>query len=110
VIVNTDDLVTITEIAKRAGVTSAAVSNWIARYAKDPMCQGCHHCPTPFPAKVVGSSRGGVYLWPQVADWLTTTGKGNHMMVKCPECGRIFDLNDGTDAGEWAYGHDCEAS
>jgi hypothetical protein len=28
--------------------------------------------------------------------------------VKCPECGRVFDLTDETDAEEWAYGHDCE--
>lgn len=26
----------------------------------------------------------------------------------CPECGRVFDLTDPDDAGEWAYGHDCE--
>jgi hypothetical protein len=26
----------------------------------------------------------------------------------CPECGRVFDLADETDAEEWAYGHDCE--
>lgn len=30
------------------------------------------------------------------------------MNVKCPECGRIFDLTDDTDAADWAYGHDCE--
>jgi len=30
------------------------------------------------------------------------------MRTKCPECGRIFDLLDETDAEEWAYGHDCE--
>lgn len=28
--------------------------------------------------------------------------------AKCPECGRVFDLTDPTDAEEWAYGHDCE--
>lgn len=28
--------------------------------------------------------------------------------VKCPECGRVFDLTDEDDADEWAYGHDCE--
>ena len=27
----------------------------------------------------------------------------------CPECGRVFDLMDETDAEEWFYGHDCEA-
>lgn len=30
------------------------------------------------------------------------------MKVKCPECGREFDLLDAKDAAEWAYGHDCE--
>ena len=29
--------------------------------------------------------------------------------VKCSECGRIFDLMDEDEAGEWYYGHDCEA-
>lgn len=28
--------------------------------------------------------------------------------VTCPECGRVFDLTDIDDAGEWHYGHDCE--
>ena len=32
------------------------------------------------------------------------------MKAICPECGRIFDLLDETDAEEWAYGHDCEES
>ena len=26
----------------------------------------------------------------------------------CRECGRVFDLDDDVDAGEWYYGHDCE--
>lgn len=30
------------------------------------------------------------------------------MKTRCPECGRVFDLLDETDAEEWAYGHDCE--
>ncbi len=30
------------------------------------------------------------------------------LKVRCPECGRVFDLTDETDADEWAYGHDCE--
>lgn len=29
--------------------------------------------------------------------------------AKCPECERVFDLMDEDDAGEWYYGHDCEA-
>jgi hypothetical protein len=28
--------------------------------------------------------------------------------LRCPECNRIFDLSDPTDAQEYAYGHDCE--
>lgn len=28
--------------------------------------------------------------------------------VRCPECGRLFDLATAADAEEWAYGHDCE--
>jgi len=28
--------------------------------------------------------------------------------VKCPECERVFDLLNETDAAEWYYGHDCE--
>ncbi len=30
------------------------------------------------------------------------------MGATCVECGRVFDLLDGTDSVEWAYGHDCE--
>jgi hypothetical protein len=29
--------------------------------------------------------------------------------VKCLECGRVFDLLDEDDVGEWYYGHDCES-
>jgi hypothetical protein len=28
--------------------------------------------------------------------------------ARCGECFRIFDLLDEEEAGEWAYGHDCE--
>lgn len=28
--------------------------------------------------------------------------------AKCEECGRVFDLMDEEDAGEFYYGHDCE--
>lgn len=31
------------------------------------------------------------------------------MKVRCPECGRVFDLLDEEDADEAAHGHDCEA-
>lgn len=27
----------------------------------------------------------------------------------CPECHRVFNLNDPNDAADWYYGHDCEA-
>jgi hypothetical protein len=30
--------------------------------------------------------------------------------VRCVECERVFDLTDEDDAGEWFYGHDCEAT
>ena len=29
-------------------------------------------------------------------------------IVRCPECGRLFDIRDEADADELAYGHDCE--
>lgn len=29
--------------------------------------------------------------------------------VVCVVCKREFDLMDENDAGEWYYGHDCEA-
>ena len=28
--------------------------------------------------------------------------------ARCVECNRVFDLLDDADAGECAYGHDCE--
>ena len=30
--------------------------------------------------------------------------------VQCVECERVFDLTDEDEAGEWFYGHDCEAT
>ena len=30
-------------------------------------------------------------------------------LEQCPECGRVFDLTDPTDADEATHGHDCEA-
>ena len=39
--------------------------------------------------------------------------KRGHIMetkVVCVECDRVFDMFDETDAEEWFYGHDCEAS
>lgn len=29
-------------------------------------------------------------------------------LVRCVECGRVFDITDEADAAEWHYGHDCE--
>lgn len=29
--------------------------------------------------------------------------------AECVECNRVFDLTNDDDAGEWYYGHDCEA-
>lgn len=29
--------------------------------------------------------------------------------AKCVECERVFNLLDEDEAGEWYYGHDCEA-
>ena len=31
------------------------------------------------------------------------------LRVTCPECGRVFRLDDENDASEWWAGHDCEA-
>jgi hypothetical protein len=30
--------------------------------------------------------------------------------AKCVECDRVFNLLNEEDAGEWTYGHDCEAN
>lgn len=30
--------------------------------------------------------------------------------LRCPECGRWFDLAELVDADEWYYGHDCDPS
>ena len=31
-----------------------------------------------------------------------------HVVERCPECGRFFDLLNEEHAQEWFYGHDCE--
>lgn len=36
------------------------------------------------------------------------TGIRVRTRAQCPECLRVFDLLDETDADEWAYGHDCD--
>jgi hypothetical protein len=28
--------------------------------------------------------------------------------LRCPECQRVFDFSNATDAGDYALGHDCE--
>lgn len=30
------------------------------------------------------------------------------MTNTCGECGRVFDMLDEDQAGEWLFGHDCE--
>ena len=32
-----------------------------------------------------------------------------HLLTKCLECNRVFDLMNETDMDEYACGHDCEA-
>jgi len=36
------------------------------------------------------------------------TGMRVPTQARCGECGRVFDLTNEDDAGEWYYGHDCE--
>ena len=62
-----------------------------------------------------GAADAGTTLLEIDGEPMIHRGGGSPMMtkdelfkVKCVECGRIFDLLDETDAGEWAYGHDCE--
>lgn len=28
-------------------------------------------------------------------------------IFKCPECDRVFNIDDEMEAQEWFYGHDC---
>lgn len=50
----------------------------------------------------------GEYATPQTAD---AAARRLSVGIKvCAECGRVFDtIGNSDDAGEWAYGHDCEA-
>lgn len=59
--VDTDDLVSNTEIARLAEVTPAAVSNWKSRF-------------DDFPKPVITFSNGHfqIYRWSEVREWLTT--------------------------------------
>jgi len=34
----------------------------------------------------------------------------DRLRPECPECSRVFNLMDATDADEWSFGHDCEVS
>lgn len=49
-----------------------------------------------------------------MASWTAATSIHEYRVYKrlirqCPECARVFDLLNATDAEEWAYGHDCES-
>jgi hypothetical protein len=59
-----DDLVTRGQIADRAGVTRQAVGMWI---------RGQRHSDSPFPAPFVLTG-GGLWLWGEVAQTLTSRG------------------------------------
>ncbi len=45
-----------------------------------------------------------------VEEWLSGKRVKDAFKVRCPECGRVFDLLNETDAREWAAGHDCEVT
>lgn len=62
-IVDTDDLVDVQTIAKRAGVSPAAVSNWTTRHEL-------------FPDPVWTNGKWSLWLWWQVRAWLEHTGRG----------------------------------
>lgn len=58
--IDTDLLCSVPDIAKEAGVTSAAVSNWQRRYSD-------------FPTPLYGNGeRLKVWYWPEVSSWLLT--------------------------------------
>lgn len=62
-IVNTEDLVTMSDVAREHGVTPAAASNWHARYPS-------------FPRSVWGHGKRRLWLRPDVDTWLEQHGKG----------------------------------
>lgn len=45
-----------------------------------------------------------------IAEQLYVKSETPSASVRCPECGRVFDLGNATDAAEWSFGHDCEVS
>jgi len=47
---------------------------------------------------------------PTVGPFWVTGVQPERFKEQCIECARIFDLLDGTDADEWANGHDCEVT
>jgi hypothetical protein len=63
-----DDVVLVppAEIARMAGVTRAAVSNWRRRYPDFPEAAG-------------GTATAPLFALPEVRDWLERTGKGQHL-------------------------------
>lgn len=61
-VVRVADLVGTHEIAQRAGVSAQAVCNWATRHET-------------FPAPLVSLECGRVWYWPQVAAWLSATGR-----------------------------------
>lgn len=62
----TEDLVTIADIADRAGVTSTAVRYWISG----------DRGPANFPEPVVDRPRSTLYSWSSVSAWLATAKVG----------------------------------
>ena len=46
--------------------------------------------------------------WGVMESAIRSVRLASQQKVKCPECGRVFNLLDENDAQEWAYGHDCE--
>lgn len=60
-IVDTDDLVSHTDIARMAEVSPAAVSNWVKRHENFPK-----------PVAVFANGKFKVYLWSEIREWLTT--------------------------------------
>lgn len=76
------DLVSVSEIARRADVSRQAVRNWII---------GTRHSDTfPAPANLTG---GGVWLWGDVAPWLEARGRGEPDDVSYPVMDDHIDVD-----------------
>lgn len=65
--VRVGDLVSLAQIAERAGVGDNAVANWTVR--------GNGPRTLPFPDPVRDEQRSRLWLWPEVAAWLDETGR-----------------------------------